>query len=54
MTILTKDDIGTRSSRARGAVVQYTDRACEPPAQHESVTRSMIAAKLAALKDYEF
>jgi hypothetical protein len=35
-------------------VVQYTDRACEPPAQHESVTRSMIAAKLAALKGYDF
>ncbi len=54
MTSLTKDDIGASSSRARGAVVQYTDCACRPPAQHEIVTRSMIAAKLASLKDYEF
>jgi hypothetical protein len=37
-----------------GAVVQYTDSDCEPPAQHESVTRAQIAAKLATLKGYEF
>ena len=54
MTSLTKVDIGTSSSQARGAVVQYTDCACTAPAQHEIVTRSMLAAKLAALKDYEF
>ena len=35
-------------------MVQYTDSDCEPPAQHGSVTRTKIAAKLATLKGYEF
>jgi hypothetical protein len=43
-----------RSGPARGAVVQYTDRDSEPPTKHESVTRAKIAAKLAALKKYDF
>ena len=52
--ILREDREGTRLLGARGAVVQYTDCASEPPAKHESVTRNLIAAKLAALKGYEF
>lgn len=48
----TEDRIDNRA--LRGAVVQYTDPDCEPPAQHESVTRTKIAAKLATLKGYEF
>jgi hypothetical protein len=44
----------TDSPRARGAVVQYTDPDSGPPAKHESVTHAKIAAKLAALKGYDF
>lgn len=39
---------------ARGTVVKYTDIDAEPPAKHESITRTDIAAKLAALKGYDF
>ena len=47
--------IANKQSRpARGAVVMYNDPGSEPPAKHESVTRTKIAAKLAALKEYEF
>ena len=49
---ITKDRIDNRA--LRGAVVQYTDPDCEPPAQHENVIRAQIAAKLAKLKGYEF
>ena len=42
------------AARARGIVVQYIDVESEPPPQHESVSRTMIATKLAALKGYEF
>jgi hypothetical protein len=52
--IITEDRKGTHSLGARGAVVQYTDPASGPLAKHESVTRTLIAAKLAALKGYEF
>ena len=52
--IITEDRLGKRTLRARGAVVQYTDRACAPLSNHESVTRTLIATKLAALKGYEF
>jgi hypothetical protein len=48
------DRIENSSLQARGAVVQYTDSAADPPGKHESATRTMIAAKLAALKGYEF
>ena len=52
--IVTEDRMANRALRARGAVVQYTDWASQPPAKHESVTRTLLAAKLAALKGYEF
>jgi hypothetical protein len=52
--IITEDHVPTHALRARGAVVQYTDRASEPPAEHENVTRALIATKLAALKGYQF
>ena len=42
------------ATHARGAVVQYCDVDSEPPAKHESVCRAEIAAKLAALKGYDF
>ena len=42
------------AARARGIVVQYIDVESEPPPQHESVSRTMIATKLAALKGYDF
>jgi hypothetical protein len=48
------DRVASSSLQARGAVVQYTDSAAAPPSKHESVTRTLIAAKLAALKGYEF
>jgi hypothetical protein len=47
------DRLASSSMQARGAVVQYTDRTSHPPAKHESVTRMLLAAKLAALKGYE-
>ncbi len=49
-----EDRVANRARRGRGAVVQYTDGAANPPGKHESVTRTQIAAKLAALKGYEF
>ena len=52
--IITEDCLASRALRARGAVVQYTDRASKPPTEHESVTRALIATKLAALKGYQF
>lgn len=52
--IITEDRKRKRALRSRGAVVQYTDRASTPPSRHESVTRTLIAAKLAALKGFEF
>jgi hypothetical protein len=51
---ITEDRIATRALRGRGTVVQYTDRASDPLAKHESVTRTLLAEKLAALKGYEF
>jgi Protein of unknown function (DUF3182) len=42
------------AARGRGIVVQYIDRESEPPPQHESVSRTAIATKLAALKRYDF
>jgi hypothetical protein len=42
------------ASRGRGTVVQYIDLKSEPPAKHETVSRTKIATKLAALKGYEF
>ena len=48
------DRVASSSLQARGAVVQYTDSAADPPGKHESATRTLIAAKLAALKGYEF
>jgi hypothetical protein len=48
------DRVASSSLQARGAVVQYTDSAAAPPSKHESATRTLIAAKLAALKGYEF
>jgi hypothetical protein len=48
------DRVASSSLQARGAVVQYTDSAAAPPSKHESVTRTLIAAKLAALKGNEF
>jgi hypothetical protein len=54
MMIITQDRLASQALRARGIVVQYTDGASEPPGKHESVTRTQIAAKLAALKGYEF
>ena len=53
MMIIT-NRVASSSLQARGAVVQYTDRAADPPGKHESATRTLIAAKLAALKGYEF
>src|SRR5918994_891826 len=54
LMIITEDRIARRALRAGGAVVQYTDHASNPPAKHESVTRTRIAGKLAVLKGYEF
>lgn len=48
------DRITISSLQMRGAVVQYTDNTAAPPGKHESATRTLIAAKLAALKGYEF
>ena len=48
------DRIAGSSLQAHGAVVQYTDNAAARPGKHESATRTLIAAKLAALKGYEF
>ena len=42
------------AARERGVVVQYIDRESKPPPQHESVSRTAIAKKLAALKRYDF
>jgi Protein of unknown function (DUF3182) len=42
------------AARERGIVVQYIDRESKPPPQHESVSRTAIAKKLAALKRYDF
>jgi hypothetical protein len=43
------------AARERGTVVvQYIDLESEPPAKHESVSRTTIATKLAALKGYDF
>jgi Protein of unknown function (DUF3182) len=42
------------AARERGIVVQYIDRESQPPPQHESVSRTAIAKKLAALKRYDF
>lgn len=54
MMIITEDYRASRSLQARGAIVQYTDSAANPPGKHESATRTEIAVKLAALKGYEF
>jgi hypothetical protein len=54
MMISKEDFVPSHSVTAPGAVVQYNDSAGDPPAKHESVTRTLIAAKLAALKGYEF
>jgi hypothetical protein len=42
------------AARERGIVVQYIDRESKPPPQHESVSRTAIAKKLAALKRDDF
>ena len=52
--IITQDRITSRALPARGRVVQYTDRDSKAPDEHESVTRTSIATKLAALKGYQF
>ncbi len=54
MMIITQDRLTSHALRGRGIVVQYTDGAADAPGKHESVTRTQIAAKLAALKGYEF
>jgi hypothetical protein len=42
------------AARARGTVVQYSGEESEPAPKHESVSRTEIATKLAALKRYDF
>ena len=52
--IVRQDRIANHALRTRGAVVQYIDRSSRAPAKHESVTRMLLAQKLAALKGYDF
>ena len=52
--IVRRNRVVNRALWALGAVVQYTDPSSHAPARHESVTRMLLARKLAALKGYEF